>query len=163
MPDARQAHDIETMRLPKVFPISQKVFGFYSRFRHDYAKIRHLQVFKIFKKVFCFYFKFPYSYNLSTQRFHTNCSKDLLYSFYLTELIIIVSIILILLELINIAYAETFSILPVVLLLVSFILLTFDFASALAIFFRKREIVAFLNDLIRQVELLEEGRFLTTL
>lgn len=121
----------------------------------DFREMRHLQVYSVFQKVFCFYFKFPYSYNSSTQRFYTNGGKDLLYPFYFAELVVIISIILILLELVNIAYAENVAILPVVLLLISFILLTFDFVCAVAVSFVKNEHVAFL---LRQLELLQSSK-----
>lgn len=151
------------MRLLQAFTIFQKVSTSFSTFRHDYTGIRNLQVFKIYKKIFGVYVRFPYSYDSSTQRFHVTAGKDLLYSFHLTELVILVSIILILLELVNIAHAEKIAILPLVLLLISFILLTFDFLSAVAISFVKREIVAFYNDFFGQVELLERGTFLWAL
>lgn len=140
------------MRLAYGFKLFQKLSNYYSKFRQDYTGTKPFQVFKTFGKVFCFHFKFPYSYNSSTQRFYTNGGKDLLYSFYFAELVVIISTTLILLELINLAYAENVAILPVVLLLISFILLAFDFIIAVAISFAKQEHVAFCNDFIRQVE-----------
>ncbi|OXA45290.1 hypothetical protein Fcan01_19899 [Folsomia candida] len=110
----------------------------------------------IYQKVFQFYFKFPYVYNSSTGRFQTYHLKDLLYTFYLPEFLVFASILLIIAELMNLAYSDKIPILQVVLYVCALLLSTFNISLAVAISIVKREYVAFCNDLHRQAELLEK-------
>ncbi|OXA47626.1 hypothetical protein Fcan01_17932 [Folsomia candida] len=117
----------------------------------------NLQALYIYRKVFLFYFEFPCAYNRSTRRFYVKTKKDLFYSFYVPELIVIIAIFSNLAELINILYSEKIQILQVVVLLIGLIQCSSNVTTAAAISLVKYEYAAFLNDLIRQVERLERG------
>lgn len=112
---------------------------------------------QIYHKIFCFYLKFPIAYNQSTGKFFVCADKDLFYSFYIAECIIISGFVANVAEVIHIAYSEKIEILPVILDIINVSLMTFDVLTAVAAWLWKHEGVAFLNDLVRHVDELGKG------
>ncbi|OXA47151.1 hypothetical protein Fcan01_18290 [Folsomia candida] len=116
-----------------------------------------LQIIPIYHKVFLFYFKFPFLYDPATRRFKTDGGKDLIYSFYLAECVVISCMVLAIIEVVNdIRYPENIGVLEILLIVVALILTVFNVTSTIALSIVKNEFVAFYNDLICQVELLDE-------
>lgn len=101
--------------------------------------------------------KFPIAYNQSTGKFFVCADKDLFYSFYIAECIIISGFVANVAEVIHIAYSEKIEILPVILDIINVSLMTFDVLTAVAAWLWKHEGVAFLNDLVRHVDELGKG------
>ncbi|OXA42142.1 hypothetical protein Fcan01_23249 [Folsomia candida] len=111
----------------------------------------------IYRKVFLFYFKFPCSYSPSTRRFYAKTGKDLFFSFCIPEFAALGGIVLNTTEAIYTIYSERIKILSVLLLLIGLIQCVYNVTAAVAFWLVKYEQAAFLNDLVRQVEKLEEG------
>lgn len=111
----------------------------------------------IYAKVFWIYIKFPIACNPSTRKFFVWSDKDLFYPFYVAECIVISGFFTNVAEFINIAYSGKFEIVPIVLLFIGVSLITFDVLAAVATTLIKHECAAFMNDLMRHVDELEEG------